>query len=429
MTHHGGFNKYEPVNQALQQLLSAYQKHSCFHPQTEAVNLLDAPNRVLSEDFIVPIDIPPFTRSAMDGYAVIASDTKGASNKHHITLEVVGKTFAGDTNTLKVSPGKAVAVATGGRIPQGADAVVMVEYTALDGGKVKVFKEIELGKNVALKGEDLQKGAIILKKGTWLRPQDVGLIASVGIPTVKVICKPKVAVFSTGSELVEPGSKLNTDAVLYDSNRYMLSAMINEAGGEAVNLGICKDDENTIMATLKKALQYDLVVMSGGSSVGEKDYVPAVINRAGKPGVLVHGVAMRPGSPTALSIVEGKPVISTPGYPVACYFAFYTFGKPLLLRMLGTTGLPEGKVTAKMASGIKLHEEMQTFLRVKLKTTKDRKGELYYLAEPVSAAAASIQRTLTGSDGVVMVNKSRLVKGQKVEVHLLRAQANNENSL
>jgi molybdenum cofactor synthesis domain-containing protein len=302
----------------------------------------------------------------------------------------------------------------------------MVEYTNEDSSAkiVKIFKQIEAGKNIALKGEDLKKGKIIIQNGTWLRPQDIGLIASVGVKTVKVLCKPKVAVFSTGSELVEPGSELKTDAVLYDSNRYMLSGLIREAGGEPINLGICKDDEVTIEAALKEALQYDVVVMSGGSSVGERDFVPDVINRTGKPGVLVHGVAMRPGSPTALSIVKGKPVISTPGYPVASYFAFYTFGTPLLLKMLGTSGLPQAKVTAKMASGIKLHRDMQTFLRVKLKTDTAKNGETLYSAEPVSAAAASIQRTLTESDGVVIVNKSRLVKGQKVEVLLLRALSN-----
>lgn len=420
---HAGFEKYVPVNEALEQFLSAYVKSCTSTKKTEQVGLHEAANRVLAEDFVSPIDLPPFNRSAMDGYAVVANDTKGAQQKQPASLEVVGRSYAGDASTYRIHSGQAVAVATGARIPVGADAVVMVEYTAEDGGAktVKIFKEIESGKNVALKGEDLQKGKVILQSGTWLRPQDIGLIASVGVKTVKVLCKPKVAVFSTGSELVEPGSELKTDAVLYDSNRYMLSGLIREAGGEAVNLGICKDDEATIEAALKEALQYDVVVMSGGSSVGEKDYVPAVVNRAGKPGVIIHGVAMRPGSPTALSIVNGKPVISTPGYPVASYFAFTTFGIPLLLKMLGTNGLPQAKVTAKMASGIKLHIGMQTFLRVKLKSATDKKGELQYIAEPVSIAAASIQRTLTGSDGVVIANKSRLVKGQKVEVLLLRA--------
>ena len=423
---HKGFEKYVPVNEALEQFLSAYLKN-CMQPKkTENVGLHEAANRVLAEDFASPIDLPPFNRSAMDGYAVIAGDVKGATQKQPKSLQVVGRSYAGDAQTCKISFGQAVAVATGARIPLGADAVVMVEYTAEDTAvkTVQVFKEIDSGKNVALKGEDLQKGKVVLQGGTWLRPQDIGLIASVGVKTVKVFSKPKVAVFSTGSELVEPGSELKTDAVLYDSNRYMLSGLIREAGGEAINLGICKDDEATIEAALKEALQYDVVVMSGGSSVGEKDYVPAVINRTGKPGVVIHGVAMRPGSPTALSIVNGKPVISTPGYPVASYFAFTTFGIPLLLKILSTTGLPQAKVTAKMASGIKLHGGMQTFLRVKLTAVTDKKGQTQYLAEPVSAAAASIQRTLTGSSGVVIVNKGRLVKGQKVEVNLLRATAN-----
>jgi molybdopterin molybdotransferase len=420
---HGGFEKYVPVNEALKEFLSSYTKTCPSIKNTEQVGLHEAANRVLAGDFASPIDLPPFNRSAMDGYAVIANDVKGASQKQPVILQVIGRSYAGDAQTYKITSGQAVAVATGARIPLGADAVVMVEYTNEDSitKKVQIFKEIELGKNVALKGEDLQKGKVVLPSGTWLKPQDIGLIASVGVKTIKVLCKPKVAVFSTGSELVEPGSELKTDAVLYDSNRYMLSGLIREAGGEPVNLGICKDDEATIEAALKEALQYDVVVMSGGSSVGEKDYVPAVINRTGKPGVVIHGVAMRPGSPTALSIVNGKPVISTPGYPVASYFAFTTFGIPLLLKMLGTTGLPQAKVTAKMASGIKLHGGMQTFLRVKLTAATDKKGQTQYFAEPVSAAAASIQRTLTGSSGVVIVNKGRLVKGQKVEVNLLRA--------
>jgi molybdopterin molybdotransferase len=427
---HAGFRKYVPVNEALKVFLSSYSKHCVFAPKTELVNLQDAANRVLAEDFVSPIDIPPFTKSAMDGYAVIASDTKGASPKHPVSLEVAGTASAGDATTHKIGRGQAVAIATGARIPQGADAVVMVEDTDGDKKTVKVSKEVECGKNVIVKGEDLKTGQVLLERGTWLRPQDVGLIASVGVRAVRVFCRPKVAVFSTGSELVEPGSALTTDAVLYDSNRYMLSSVIRECGGEAVDLGICKDDESSIQAALKKTLQHDLVVISGGSSVGEKDYVPAVINRTGKPGILVHGVAMRPGSPTALGIVEGKPVISTPGYPVASFFAFYTFGRPLLLSMLGTKGLPEARVTAKIASGIKLREGMRAFVRVKLKTAKDKKGTSYYLAEPVSAAAASLLSTLTGPDGVVIVdNKTRLVKGQKVEVLLLRATGSVEHAV
>jgi molybdopterin molybdotransferase len=366
----------------------------------------------------------------MDGYAVIAPNTKSASQKQPVSLEVVGTASAGDAAAYKIGYGQAVAIATGARIPQGADAVVMVEDTDGDKKSVKVFKGVESGRNVIVKGEDIKAGQVLLGRGTWLRPQDVGLIASVGIRSAQVFCRPKVAVFSTGSELVEPGSALTTDAVLYDSNRYMLSGVIRECGGEAVDLGICKDDQNSIQAALNKALQYDLVVISGGSSVGEKDYVPDVINQVGKPGIIVHGVAMRPGSPTALGIVDGKPVLSTPGYPVASFFAFHTFGRPLLLSMLSTKGLPEARVVAKMASTIKLREGMRAFVRVKLKTAKDKNGASYYLAEPVSAAAASLLSTLTGPDGVVIADgKSRLVKGQKVEVLLLRAAGSVEHAV
>jgi molybdenum cofactor synthesis domain-containing protein len=356
----------------------------------------------------------------MDGYAVIAANTNNASPKTPASLEVIATASAGDATTYQITSGQAIAIATGARIPQGANAVVMVEDTNGDKKTVQIFQETKNGKNIILKGEDIQTGQCLLTSGTWLRPQNIGLLASVGAKSIPVFSKPKVAVFSTGSELVEPGSKLTTNAVLYDSNRYMLSAMIHECGGEAVDLGICKDDPTSIADTLKKAQQYDMVVISGGSSVGEKDYVPDIISQAGQ--LLVHGVAMRPGSPTALGIVEGKPIISTPGYPVASFFAFYTFGRPLLFTMLKTQGLPQATVIAKMASGIKLRENMQAFVRVNLATTTDPKGLRCYRAEPVSATAASLLSTLTGPDGVVIVdNKSRLVKGQKVEVLLLRA--------
>ena len=410
-----------PVNDALNIFLSSYAKH-CFTPKTQHLPLYSAANRVLAQNSSSPIDIPPFNKSAMDGYAVIATNTKNASQKKPVSLEVIATASAGDDTTYKISPGQAVAIATGARIPQGADAVVMVEDTNGDKKTVKIFKEIKKAKNIIIKGEDIQAGQLLLTPGTWLRPQNIGLIASVGTESVTVFSKPKVAVFSTGSELVEPGSKLSTNAVLYDSNRYMLSAMINECGGEAIDLGICKDDPASIENTLKKAQQYDMIVISGGSSVGEKDYVPDIINNAGK--LLVHGVAMRPGSPTALGIVNGKPVISTPGYPVASFFAFYTFGRPLLFTMLKTKGLPQATIIAKMASGIKLREDMQAFVRVNLTTTTDPNGLPCYKAEPVSAAAASLLSTLTGPDGVIIAtNKPRLSKGQKVEVLLLRAGA------
>jgi len=266
-----------------------------------------------------------------------------------------------------------------------------------------------------LKGEDVKNGQVLLKKGTWLTSQDVGLIASVGVGKVPVFKKPKVAVFATGNELAEPGSKLD-DTCIFESNRYMMSSMVREFGGEVVDLGICKDDRDLIFSKLREALKFDIVVVSGGTSVGEKDYVPDLINSLGKPGLLVHGVAMRPGSPTGLGIVNGKPIILSPGYPVSSYVAFYTFGRPLLLKMLKTEGPPRAKLIARMAASINMHEEFRTFVRVNVVRHNGS-----YLAEPVSASGASLLSTLTKSNGIVIVdNKSKLAKGEKVEVIPLR---------
>ena len=411
---HRGPTKHIPVDVALKKFLTYFDWSKVSLP-TEYVSLTDAQNRVLANDLSSRVDMPPFVRAAMDGYAIKSNDTKGASMKRPIFLDVIGRVTAGQDALYRVESGKAVGIATGAKIPEGADAVVMVEHTELQNNTVKIFKEIERGKNVALKGEDVKSGQVLLKKGTWLTSQDVGLIASVGVGKVPVFKKPKVAVFATGNELAEPGSKLD-DTCIFESNRYMISSMVREFGGDVVDLGICKDDKDLIFSKLKEALQFDMVVVSGGTSVGEKDYVPNLINSLGKPGLLVHGVAMRPGSPTGLGIVDGKPIILSPGYPVSSYVAFYTFGRPLLLKMLKTEGPPRAKLIAKMAASIHMHEEFRTFVRVNVRSHNGT-----YLAEPISASGASLLSTLTKSNGIVIAyNKSKLNKGEKVEVIPLR---------
>ncbi len=409
-----GPTKHTPVEVALKKFLSHIDWPKISLP-VEYASLSDAQNRVLADDLQSRVDMPPFVRAAMDGYAIKSNDVKKASRKRPILLDVIGRITAGQDAKYKVESGKAVAIATGAKIPGGADAVVMVEHTELENGKVKIFKEIERGKNVASKGEDVKNGQVLLKKGTWLTSQDIGLIASVGVGKVPVFKKPKVAVFATGSELAEPGSKLD-DTCIFESNRYMISSMVREFGGEVVDYGICEDDRDLITSKLREALKFDMVVVSGGTSVGERDYVPNIINSMGKPGLVVHGVAMRPGSPTGLGIVDGKPIILSPGYPVSSFVAFYTFGRPLLFKMLKTEGSPNGKLIAKMGDSINMHQEMRTFVRVKV---EKRNGT--YFAEPISASGASLLSTLTKSNGMVIVdNKSKLAKGEKVEVIPLR---------
>jgi molybdenum cofactor synthesis domain-containing protein len=411
--HHGP-KKHMPVDAALRKFISYFERSKMSVPM-EYVDLPNAQNRILAADLASGVDMPPFVRAAMDGYAIKAVDAKNASMEHPVMLDVIGKITAGQDAQYKVESGKAVAIATGARIPKGADAVVMVEHAQLENGKVKIFEEIAHGRNVALKGEDVKKGQILLKKGTWLTPQDIAIIASVGISKVRVFRKPRVAVFATGTELAEPGSKRD-DTSIFESNRHMISCMVKEYGGEVVDMGICEDERDLIASKLKKALKFDMVVVSGGTSVGEMDFVPDLINSLGKPGLVVHGVAMRPGSPTGLAVVNGRPLILTPGYPVSAYAAFFSFGRPLLLKMLKTEGPPGARLIARMSGSVNMHEEMRTFVRVKVQ----RRNGNYY-ADPVSASGASLLSTLTNSNGLVIVdNKSKLEKDEEVEVIPLR---------
>jgi molybdenum cofactor synthesis domain-containing protein len=412
--HHGP-TKHTPANVAFKKFLSCINWSKTFRP-TEYVTLKDAQNRVLSKNLSSLIDIPSFIKAERDGYAIKSNDTRGASMKHPVLLDVIGRITAGQEAQYMIESGKAVAIATGARVPKGADAVVMIENTEQENNTLKIFNEIGGGKNIALKGEDIKNRQTLFKKGTWLTSQDVGLIASVGINRVPVFKKPKVAIFATGDELVEPGSKLD-DTSIFESNRYMIAGMIRESGGEVVDLGICKDDRDLIFSKLKEALKFDLVVVSGGASVGEKDYVPDLINNLGKPGLVVHGIAMKPGSPTALGVVNNKPIIVSPGFPVSSFVAFYTFGRPVILKILTTKGPITTKLIATMASNINTFKNFRTFVRVQVVRNNGS-----YLAEPISAAGASLLSTLTKSNGMIIVenNDSKLIKGKRVQVIPLR---------
>jgi molybdopterin molybdotransferase len=408
---------------ALKKFLSR-SKLSSISVGTEYVSLVEATDRILAKRILCPIDIPPFQRSTVDGFAILSSDTKSATKDHHVMLGVLGKISAGKNSRIRISSGKAVAIATGAKIPKSADSVIMIEDVIIKdkGKKIFIRDKTDKGRNITPRGNDLRKGQILLKEGTWLTPADIGLIASVGIPRMLVYKKIKVAVLSTGNELAEPGSNLG-DASIFDSNRFMLSSMIRKHGGELIDLGICRDERSLIHTRIMHALKFDVILISGGSSVGEKDYVPSLINEIGKPGIIVSGVAMKPGSPTSLGIVNGKPVIVLPGYPVSAFVAMYIFGLPLFYKILNTNGPPVARQVAKLASDVKLHKGMTTFIRVRILR---RHG--CFFAEPISAAGASLLSTLAYSDGIVVAKynnkgaqrKDMLHKGQDVEVILLK---------
>jgi molybdopterin molybdotransferase len=399
-----GFIKVTNVDEALEKLVS-YAKVSVLEPETVTLN--EALGRVLAIDIIAPHDLPNFDRSAVDGYAVFASDTFGASefNPKKIRLITSGK----------IKSGTAMRVWTGSAMPAGADAVVMLEFVRPQEDLIEVLKPVVPGQNVSPKGEDIRQGEVALKKGQRLRPQDLGLIAALGFVQVEVVRKPKVAILSTGDELVEPGYTPKIGQVI-DSNRLILQAMIRELGGDPQDLGIVKDELNKIAERIATGLATaDMVITTGGTSVGKLDLIPDAINKLGNPGMLVHGVAMRPGRPTGLAVVDGKPILTCPGNPVAAMFSFEMFARPLILKMLGIAAEPRPTVNAKLTRRIASTLGTKVFLRV---WVYEKNGELF--AEPIRTTGSGILTTMTKANGYVVIPETRefLEADETVTVHL-----------
>ncbi len=373
---------------------------------------------MLSSDIVSDVNIPNDDRSAMDGYAVTAEETFGASETNPAMLKIVGSVDIGKAPRINVGNGEAAAVATGSYMPNGADAVVMVEYTKrLEEGGVQVVKPVVPGQNVSKTGEDVKKSQIVAKKGTKIKPQDIGMLAALGRAEVTVVRRPRVAVISTGDELIDPGEE-QKEAKIYDINRYLTKASITESGGEPLDLGIAKDNLEDILNLLKQALSTaDIVLISAGTSVGEKDLMPTVLNSLGEPGMLVHGVSLRPGYPTGLAVIEGKPVISLPGYPVSNAVAFWVFAKPLIARFLGTGVDFEPTVRAKMSRRVATPGGLKTFVRVRIS-----RGKGVLIAEPIRASGASVISSLTSADGLLIIPEASegVDEGEEVEVRLLR---------
>lgn len=417
-----GRNELMPVETAIARFLS-YITTKTNYPQLEYVHILDAGGRVLAEDICTSMDLPPFDRADRDGFALRSSDTKDASVHSSIFLDVVGKELAG--NTISAPPlrkGQALEIATGARLPKGVDSVIMVEDVIVDSYNklIKITKSVNRGDHVTIQGSDIKKHQLVLKKGTWLTFQDIALIASIGLNRVLVTQKPKVGILATGDELTEPGQPGLSGSNIFECNRYMLTCLVKDCGGHPVDLGLCNDDRDEIYKRLISALELDIVILTGGASAGEKDYAYSLIDRLGKPGMVAHGIAMKPGSPTGLGIVRNKPIIMCPGFPVSAFATFYIFGKSLLFKMLGTEGPPSAKLMAEMTESIAVYKDFLTLVRV---IVYHHNGKFF--AKPVSASGANLISTLTKSNGIVVVNyppssKGELQKGEKVEVTLIR---------
>ena len=299
--------------------------------RTESVPLLQATGRVLARDVTSDRDVPPFSRAGMDGYAVVAENTFGASRYEPKTLRVVEKIYTGEVPARKVESGEASEIATGAPMPDGADAVVMVEETERGSdGEVRIFTPVYPRQNVGRQGADIVHGQTVLRAGEILNPSRIGALAALGLIAVEVYQRPSIAILSTGNEIVEPGATLRPGQI-YDINRFTLSTIIAEHGGSPVAYQTAQDTLDDLERAINRCLSEDVMVFSGGSSVGERDLILDVIGRRGE--IVFHGIAVKPGKPTVFGVIGGKPVFGMPGYPTSCLSNAYMLLVPALRRM------------------------------------------------------------------------------------------------
>jgi len=359
--------------------------------EIETVALNDARGRVLGADVIAPIDLPPFDNSAVDGYAVRHADV-GATDE--TTLAIVDRLTAGRAATQALEAGNAIRIFTGAPMPPGADTVFMQEDVRQEGSAVVVPPGLKLGANRRLAGEDVARGSIALRAGRRLQPQDISMAAALGLQTLPVRRRVRVAIFSTGDEIVEPGAPLPA-AGLYDANRHLLGGMLAQLGAQVSDLGILRDDPDKLAAKLAEAAQaHDLVLTSGGVSTGEADYVRAAIETIGS--LVFWRIAIKPGRPVAMSVLGGSAFVGLPGNPVAVFVTFARVVRPLLLRLAGAS--PEPLIALPVISGFAYRKkrERREYVRVSL----TRRDDGAYVAMKHPQDGAGVISSLTATDGL-----------------------------
>jgi len=382
----------------------------------ERVSLSKAYDRVLAEDIMAPMNVPPFDRSTVDGYAVRAVDTFGADEDRPVALKFCGQVMVGESPSIVVEKGMAAEIATGAPLPKGADAVVMVEYSTRRDDNVLINRPVSKGENMMEAGSDIRKGEKILEKYQRLSSRKIGVLAALGLTEVDVHKRPRVAILSTGAEVVEPGKPLPSGKI-YDINAYAFSAGVLECGGEPINLGIIPDDRTQLKAAVKRALESaDAVITSGGVSVGPKDLIPQVVDTLGKPGVIISGIAVKPGKPTTIAIIDGKPVFSLPGHPTSSLLMFHMIARPIICKMAGRTEETPSVLKAVAATKMFPARGRRTFVMVNL--TYDKTGKPF--ASPVPIGLSGAITTLARADGFVEIpEKQQFIDvGTIINVHL-----------
>ncbi|MCS7385366.1 MAG: molybdopterin molybdotransferase MoeA [archaeon GB-1867-005] len=408
-----GFKKLIKVEEAIRRV----EKELTYRiNEVEVVDLISSLGRISAETIVAPIDVPPYDRAAMDGYAAGAEDITGATQLNPAILKLIGSIEVGELKDIKVNRGEAVEISTGAKIPEGANVVVPYEDARKVDGYVEVYRAIPLWKNISKRGEDIKAGELVLAKGTTIKAWDIGVLASLNITKVKVLRRPRIAVLSTGNELIELGEELKLGKIV-NSTKWMIASLIKEVGGEFIDLGTSEDEvkeiSNRILNGLKLA---DIVITTGGTSVGKKDFVIKAVEAIGAK-IVFHGVSMRPGKPTGFAILNGKPIIMLSGFPVAALIGFELFAKKAISLISGWKEIPKQKIKAKMARRVASELGFRDFLRVKLKRVESE-----ILAEPLKLTGSGILSTITKSSGMIIIPEEveGIEEGEEVEVILLR---------
>jgi molybdenum cofactor synthesis domain-containing protein len=372
----------------------------------EDVSIMEVAGRVLAVDVVAGFNVPPFDRSSMDGYAVKAENTANSVSKP-VKLKLVGTRHAGEPFDGVIGIGECIEIATGAPIPKGADAVVMVEYTKLAGRTVEIQREAKPGDNIALEGEDIWKGEIVVKVGEVLTPGKVGAVAALGFSKVKAYAKPRVAIYSTGTEIAPQEKPLGPGQV-YDINSYTLTAVIAANGCVPVKRGLVKDDPEAILEAIRDAATYDVAVFSGGSSVGSKDLFGGIVENIGV--VHFHGLQVKPGKPTLFGEVDGTPIFGMPGYPTSCLSNAYVFLMPALRKVAGLPPAYQRTIKTKLSKAVKGDGEREQFYTVSVQNNE---------AIPVFKASGDIT-SMAHADGyiIIPIGTKLLEAGTEVNVIL-----------
>ena len=401
------------VEQALEKVLSYISVLG-----EEERSILDCLGQVLAEDIYSPISVPPLDNTAMDGYAVRSRDTQGAGRQSPRFLRVIDTVAAGSISKHEVKPGTAIRIMTGAPIPKGADSVVRFEDTdepqrKMSFTEIGILSEVKVGSDIRRAGEDIAQGSIVLRQGTVIRPSEIGVLASLGRSMVKVIRRPVVAILATGDELVDINQPLPPGKI-YNSNTYSVAALVVRYGGVPQILGVALDSEDSLVAKLHMALDSDILITTGGVSMGDYDVVKDILANEGE--IVFWQVRMKPGKPLAFGTIKGIPHLGLPGNPVSSMVTFELFARPAILKMMGKKNLAKPTIEAIIENPVVNSDERRIFARA---VVEKRSGQ--YFARLTGPQGSGILTSMTIANGLVVVSedKARVAAGDMVQVMML----------